>query len=452
MHRWLLGDDDVNPSLAVEPPCSVCRSGDRFIVHKQSNASVPSATSSDKPLHRNRYHSMGPPKPVRTLPVLKSQRIDSILHPTMLFFCLTIATFCVSAVHAQRPMVVEELKAVLADDSMFNLFLSLVEAMPIELIPDFATILTPNLTLAIPELNPSAASHDRLAQVLDDPSSIFPLLSYHLVKFPLSRTSIATASPNHIIIPTALTDFSTVFLEPDQSQVLVLSREQDGTIHVLNQPTDVVLVPRDDLAILDDTYIWSTTSDMLVMPSTLSKTMPNSDITTFTESASAVGILDALESLHGVTLFVPQDTAFSPIESTIEHLNSVALASVLSGHGINGTFYSTQLTEGIVEVNFAGQILSSDGLTVSLSGGNTANIVVSDILLQNGVVHIIDNVLLLDAIPVSTLSVGPWAVASLALIMGGIFAIVLACCRVRGARSISPRGWKFESTSYIRLT
>ncbi|KAH7929830.1 Fasciclin-domain-containing protein [Leucogyrophana mollusca] len=378
----------------------------------------------------------------------------------MQFSSFALATFCASIVHAQSTTVIDDFEAALIGDSAFDLFLSLVEGIPADRVSEFSSLLTSNHTLAIPKYyllflhSRSSLTTFLPGMVLGDPSGIIPLLSYHFVRLPVSHTSVAS-SANHIIIPTALTDFSTVFLEPDQSQVLVLSKELDGTIHVLNQPTDVVLTPQDDMVILDDTYTWSTTSDMLVVPTTFSKTMPSSNISTFTEIASAVGIVDALETLSGLTLFVPQDEAFSSVESTLRHLNSLELASVLSGHVVNSTLYSPQLTAGVTQANFAGQMLSTDGITVSLEGGNTANILTSDVLLQNGVVHIIDNVLLPDIVksaPVSSLSVGPWVVASLALAMGGILAVVIACCRVRGARSMSPSGWKFESTSYIRLT
>ncbi|KAH7908991.1 hypothetical protein BJ138DRAFT_1115370 [Hygrophoropsis aurantiaca] len=72
------------------------------------------------------------------------------------------------------------------------------------------------------------------------------------------------------------------------------------------------------------------------------------------------------------------DSAFSSTASTLSRLSNSELGSVLSGHAINGTFYSPQLTSGQTAMNFAGQTLTVTGSTVSLAGGNTANILTSD--------------------------------------------------------------------------
>ncbi|KAH7920865.1 FAS1 domain-containing protein [Leucogyrophana mollusca] len=336
----------------------------------------------------------------------------------MYFLNLATTLLCASAAFAQSStVIIDALKLALGDTNAFGLFLNLLEAIPPEDYAEFASLITGNLTFAMPQSAPNGT----VSAVLGNPSTILPLLSYHLIRSPISNTSIAN-SPVHSIVPTALTDSSTVFLENNQSQSLVLTTESDGSIHVLNQPTDVILTPQDGFSILDVTYAWSSISELLVVPTTLSAALTSNNITTFANSAATAGIVNTLESLHGVTIFVPQDSAFSSVSSTLSHLNSSELASVLSGHVINGTFYSPQLTAGQTKANLAGQTLTTNGTTVSLAGGNTANILSSDVLLQNGVVHIIDSVLVLNSLKNSatgSLLARPWVVASFAISVGG---------------------------------
>ncbi|KAH7929829.1 hypothetical protein BV22DRAFT_99215 [Leucogyrophana mollusca] len=177
----------------------------------------------------------------------------------------------------------------------------------------------------------SAAPTSVVSQLLNDPPSIIPVLSYHLMRGSVTNTSIAT-SPEHSIVHTALTDPSMVLLENNGSQVLVLTKESDGFVHILNQPTDVVLTRQDDISILDDTYAWSIINQMLVVPLKMSETLPNHNLNTFLQSVAIAGIQEPLENIPGVTLFVPQDSAFSSAQSILSHLDNTELASVLRGH------------------------------------------------------------------------------------------------------------------------
>ncbi|KAH7903339.1 FAS1 domain-containing protein [Hygrophoropsis aurantiaca] len=324
----------------------------------------------------------------------------------LLLFVLTASAFSTSSI------LIDALVEALGGFTPFGIFISLLEAIPPEDIAEFASLITNNITFGVPQSAPNGT----VSNLLGNPSTILPLLSYHLIKSPVSNSSIPL-SPTHIIVSTALI----ASLENNRSQVLVLTKDSNGTIHVLNQPSDVTLTPSSGITFAGNSYGWSSVSDLLVAPTTLSATLPSYNITTFANDAVTSGITDTLENLQGLTIFVPQDSAFSSAASTLSHLNSSELASVLSGHVINGTLYSPQLTSGQTTMNFAGQTLTVTGSNVSLTGGNTANILTSDVLLQNGVVHIIDNVLMLDSLKSSaaiSMSVGPWVTRVTVLALG----------------------------------
>ncbi|KAF9225059.1 Fasciclin-domain-containing protein [Gyrodon lividus] len=292
-------------------------------------------------------------------------------------------------VYAQSSATLDALLSLLSADPELALFVQLVEAIPASDTEEVASLLTSNVTILIPESAPNGT----VSQLLGNPSLILPLISYHLLKAPVDNSSIAT-SPNHTLIQTALTDSSTVFLENNQSQSIVLTTKSDGSIHILNQPTDVTVTPRASLNVLDVTYAWANISNILTVPGSISTTLPTTNNTVFTVEASVAGVLNTYESQHGITLFVPQDSAFVSVNGTISGLNSTELASVINGHVLNGTFYSTQLTG--TQASLAGKPLSLSGSNVALQGGNSAKIVTSDVPLSNGVAHIVDTVLLLD--------------------------------------------------------
>ncbi|THU75415.1 FAS1 domain-containing protein, partial [Dendrothele bispora CBS 962.96] len=102
----------------------------------------------------------------------------------------------------------------------------------------------------------------------------------------------------------------------------------------------------------------------------------------------------------GITVFAPDNTAFQAISSSLGSLSSnvTALTTVIGNHIINGTtVYSPSIFNGTVITSSQGENLTfttnSSGAFVS-SGQSTAQIVQTDILTENGVVHVINGVLL----------------------------------------------------------
>ncbi|PCH33022.1 Fasciclin-domain-containing protein, partial [Wolfiporia cocos MD-104 SS10] len=101
----------------------------------------------------------------------------------------------------------------------------------------------------------------------------------------------------------------------------------------------------------------------------------------------------------GFTLFAPNSSAIEAIASDLASLesNTTMLQILLNNHMINGTsVYSPELV-GQNYTSAAGETLSfhinSTGQYVT-SGNTTALIVQPDVLLKNGVLHVIDHVLL----------------------------------------------------------
>lgn len=109
------------------------------------------------------------------------------------------------------------------------------------------------------------------------------------------------------------------------------------------------------------------------------------------------GLLDPLEQAMGLTVFAPSNDAIAGLADTLATLNATQVQGVLANHVINGTtVFSTQLSESGPFISAGGQefmFTTNDTGAYVMSGNASARIIMSDVVIQNGVVHVIDGVL-----------------------------------------------------------
>ena len=120
----------------------------------------------------------------------------------------------------------------------------------------------------------------------------------------------------------------------------------------------------------------------------------------FQTLAAALGAADLVDTLKGdgpFTVFAPTDEAFAALPAgTVEDLlkpeNKDKLAAVLTYHVIAGKVMSTDLSNGMTATTVNGADVS-----IAVDGGvkvNGANVSAADIEASNGVIHVIDAVIL----------------------------------------------------------
>ena len=98
-------------------------------------------------------------------------------------------------------------------------------------------------------------------------------------------------------------------------------------------------------------------------------------------------------------MFAPTDAAFGEISAVIPTLTEDQIRAVLTYHATNGRVFSTQLVNNQVIPMLSGQntivrITGGAAALQDLSGGRNANITQVNIHGSNGVIHVIDKVLL----------------------------------------------------------
>lgn len=118
----------------------------------------------------------------------------------------------------------------------------------------------------------------------------------------------------------------------------------------------------------------------------------------FETLVTAVTAAELVETLKGpgpFTVFAPTDDAFAALpDGTVEGLleDQEALTNVLTYHVVSGEVTSDMLSDGM-EV----EMLNGDMLTISIDGGTVmigdATVTTADVETSNGVIHIIDTVL-----------------------------------------------------------
>lgn len=151
--------------------------------------------------------------------------------------------------------------------------------------------------------------------------------------------------------------------------------------------------------------IMATNGVIHVIDAVLDPTAPTMDIvetaiaagnfTTLVDLVATAGLVETLQSPGPFTVFAPLDSAFPSGVALEEFKNSTdleTLTSVLTYHVVPGKVMSSALAEGLSVATVQGS-----NITFSLMNGamvNDANIVAADIETTNGVIHIIDTVLM----------------------------------------------------------
>lgn len=129
------------------------------------------------------------------------------------------------------------------------------------------------------------------------------------------------------------------------------------------------------------------------------------DFETLVAAVVAAGLADTLAGEGPFTVFAPTDEAFAALpEGLLEKLlleeNLDLLVKILTYHVVSGTVLAADITDGDVAT------LEGQNVTLDTAGGvtiNGANVVVADVLASNGVIHVIDAVILPPDVDVSTL-------------------------------------------------
>ena len=134
------------------------------------------------------------------------------------------------------------------------------------------------------------------------------------------------------------------------------------------------------------------------------------DHTTLVAAVKAAGLVDTLKSPGPFTVFAPTNAAFAALPAgTVDTLlkpeNKPALTKVLTYHVVTGKLDAATLSKAIMAGGGKATLKTVSGgtLTATSSGGSVmvtdesggvANVTIADVFQSNGVIHVVDKVLL----------------------------------------------------------
>ena len=140
--------------------------------------------------------------------------------------------------------------------------------------------------------------------------------------------------------------------------------------------------------------------------------MNSADHTTLVAAVKAAGLVETLQGKGPFTVFAPTNAAFDKlpagtVETLVKPENKATLTKILTYHVVAGKYDSKKLMDAIKKgggqatlKTVSGGTLTArpnpagDGITLTDEKGGTSNVTIADVYQSNGVIHVIDTVVM----------------------------------------------------------
>ena len=210
-----------------------------------------------------------------------------------------------------------------------------------------------------------------LSALLTDPDRLGAILKYHVVPGRVMAADVVQLNKAKTVLGQSVSIDTASGVKVGGANVVKTDVEaSNGVIHVI----DTVLLPKNDI---------------------VETARSAGSFKTLLAALDAADLTDALRGDGPFTVFAPTDEAFAKLpKGTVPALlnDTAKLKSILTYHVVSGKV----LANDVVKLNEA-KTLSGKSVNIDASSGvkiNTANVVKADVLADNGVIHVIDEVLL----------------------------------------------------------
>ena len=127
------------------------------------------------------------------------------------------------------------------------------------------------------------------------------------------------------------------------------------------------------------------------------------NLTTLVAAVKAAGLVDTLSSKGPFTVFAPTNAAFGKlpagtVDTLVKPESKATLTKILTYHVVAGKMNAADLTDGKKLTTVEGEILtvknSGGKVTLTDAKGGTSTVTIADVNQSNGVIHVIDTVLM----------------------------------------------------------
>lgn len=281
-------------------------------------------------------------------------------------------------------ILAQNLTQLLSNTTQLSSLNSLLSSYP-QIVQALANVT--NVTILAPSNNAllNFSTSDLESLVSAGNSSIADLLNYHILQGEY-YTSNVTDSP--VFIPTYLTDPAVTNVTG--GQVVEAIKDGNETYFFSGLFTNSTVTT----ANLNFTGgVVHIIDKVLDVPSNLSYSAASAGLSAVAGALQTENLTSSLDTTPNVTVFAPDNAAFQDIGSVLGNFTTDELTGVLDYHVVEGTVaYSTDLKNNTQFTTLDGQ-----NITVRIENGSifvdSARVTRPNLLVANGVVHIIDNVL-----------------------------------------------------------
>lgn len=247
----------------------------------------------------------------------------------------------------------------------------------------------------------AALPEGTVESLLEDPQGdLTQILTYHVVEGSVyaedvvSLTAAPTLQGEEISISVA---DSTVYLNENVAVVSTDIQASNGVIHIIDAvllPPSIVVAMAEEAAMMEDE------DEMMAEMGTIAEVATEAGtFTTLLAALEAAGLAETFASEGEFTVFAPTDDAFAALpEGTVETLledPSGQLTNILLYHVVDGIVPA----ETVVTLESAPTLLGEEvTITVDKDGrvflNDTVEVIATDIKASNGIIHVIDAVLI----------------------------------------------------------
>lgn len=138
--------------------------------------------------------------------------------------------------------------------------------------------------------------------------------------------------------------------------------------------------------------------EVLNPPSVVDIALMEDGLSTLVSAVVKADLVETLEDAENVTVFAPANKAFTDINFDLTGTSKEDLAPILTAHVLGSPVRSSQIKNGdkATTLNAKVELTFNTTSGVKVSGGKTidANVTAADIQAYNGVIHLVDKVIL----------------------------------------------------------
>ncbi|HEX2420723.1 MAG TPA: fasciclin domain-containing protein [Acidimicrobiia bacterium] len=227
----------------------------------------------------------------------------------------------------------------------------------------------------------AALPEGTLEALLADTEALSQVLLYHVVSGEVLASAV-------IDLDRAITV---------QGEEIAISTEGDSVrVNEADVVTTDISASNGVIHVIDQVILPPSMSEAAAMGDIVETAQAAGDFTTLVAAVEAAGLVDTLKGEGPFTVFAPTDAAFAALpDGTVEGLlgDSEALKQILLYHVVPG-----QVTADQVIALDTAQTVEGSTVTIRVEDGkvfiNDAQILTTDIFTDNGVIHVIDQVIL----------------------------------------------------------